>query len=112
MTYSNRSLLKCDQNLSPGWYRFMGDAGSRMPTSCVPTHHCGTRAPGWLNGQHPNVSEGVVVRRVCFHWSGGCCAWHVDVNVKNCDGFYVYKFEALPDVCDFRFCGNGKGDKK
>ena len=43
----------CDNSLSSGWYRFGGEAGIKMPTSCVPTHRCGTDVAGWMNGAHP-----------------------------------------------------------
>ena len=77
---SDQSNFKCDgkapDNISYGWYRMMGKAGGQMiPEECVPTKRCGTKAPGWLNGKHPTVQEGIVDRQVCYHWSDNCCKW-------------------------------------
>lgn len=100
-----RSL--CDRALPTGWYRFGGQAGQQMPESCVDLRHCGTIAPGWLNGTHPLVGDGAVERKVCFHApSGNCCKLSTDVLVRNCGGFYVYKLKKTPQ-CDLRYCGNG-----
>lgn len=103
----NESVSPCDDKLQRGWYRFSGAAGNVMPTSCVPTHHCGAHAPGWLNGRHPTVHEGKVRREVCFHWKS-CCSWRNSVLVRNCGEFYVYELSP-PLSCDLRYCGNGQG---
>ena len=105
------NVLKCDRNdLDVSWYRFMDAAGTRMPTSPVPQHHCGTHAPGWLNGQHPSKDEGAVSRKVCFHWSSRICNWQVNVKVRNCGAYFVYYLPKTPG-CWFRYCGN-KGHSK
>jgi hypothetical protein len=88
----------------PQWYRMDGATGTRMPESPPPTYACGTHAPGWLNGTHPGVAEGVVNRTVCFHWSGSTCAWSTTVQVVNCDSFYLYNLPNAP-VCSLRYCG-------
>ena len=88
----------------------MGDAGTKIPNSCVPTQRCGTHAPGWMQGEHPKKEDGVVSRKVCFHWSGNCCRWSVMIQVRNCGGHYVYKLEK-PPACFLRFCGD-KGHSK
>ncbi|CAH3172036.1 unnamed protein product [Porites lobata] len=103
-----RSVLLCDQrNLKTigKWHQFVGDAGNKMPNSCVPTQRCGTHAPGWMNGEHPKKEDGVVNREVCFHWSNNCCRWKVTIKVRNCGGHYVYKLEK-PPACYLRFCGD------
>ena len=101
------NTLKCDQKdlVTPKWYRFTGAAGSQMPTSCVPKHYCGTHAPGWLSDSHPTSVGQVVNGKVCFHWSGKCCNWHANIQIKKCNGFYVYKLARTP-VCWLRYCGN------
>ena len=90
---------------TPKWYRFTGAAGTMMPTSCVPKHYCGTHAPGWLSGSHPTSVGQVVNSKVCFHWSGSCCHWHANIQIKKCTSFFVYKLVRTP-VCWLRYCGN------
>ena len=110
----NTSNYRCDRDdLVPGWYRFQGAAGDRMADKCVPERHCGTYAPGWLNGTHPTVAEGVVTRRVCYHnhqyhwyWRNHCCYWSSNIRVRNCGAFFVYELQKTP-YCYLRYCGNG-----
>lgn len=99
--------FKCDQKdlVTPRWYRFTGAAGTMMPTSCVPKHYCGTHAPGWLSGSHPTRVGQIVNGKVCFHWGGSCCNWHANIQIKKCNGFYVYKLARTP-TCWLRYCGN------
>ncbi|RMX49292.1 hypothetical protein pdam_00011234 [Pocillopora damicornis] len=99
-----KGSVKCDSSLGKGWYRFAGDAGTQMPTKCVPKLQCGTHAPGWLSGAHPTVGEGAVQRKVCFHWSSGCCQWSSNILVRNCGGFFVYELDR-PPACSLRYCG-------
>ena len=99
-------VLKCDRyDLADGWYRFTDAAGTRMPTSPVEKHHCGTHAPGWMNGQHPTKDDGAVKRQVCFHWSDNVCLWSTEIRVRNCGGFYVYWLPRTP-YCYLRYCGH------
>lgn len=90
------------------WHRFMGAAGNSMPTSCVPKNRCGTHAPGWLTGGHPTEEQGVVSRKVCFHWSSNCCLWSVNIKVRNCGEYYVYQLPKTP-VCNLRYCAEKTG---
>ncbi len=100
--YANNN--KCDNKLSPGWFRFQGAAGTRMPTSCPPINRCNTQAPGWLNGGHPTVADGQVTRQVCYHWSSSCCQWPDNIQVRNCGSFYVYYLSPPSAGCNLRFC--------
>ncbi|CAH3168420.1 unnamed protein product, partial [Porites evermanni] len=109
--YFSYNTMKCDANLPRTWYRFTGPAGAVMPTHCVPKLHCGTLSPGWLNGKHPTVEEGVVERMVCFTNNDDCCFWYSEVRVRNCGDFMVYKFGEFPEsqpFCSLRYCGVGK----
>ena len=76
-----------------------------MPDSCVTKYYCGTHAPGYLTGGHPTVAQGIVSRKVCFHWSSGCCQWSQYIRVRNCGAFYVYEL-SKPPACNLRFCGD------
>ena len=95
---------KCDQRLIQGWYRFLNDPGIRMPTSCPRKYRCGTKFPGWLNGDHPTVDEGVVTREVCLHRNDCSCKEIIyGIKVKNCGSFYVYNLFGGPS-CSWRYC--------
>ena len=103
-----------DKGLVTGWYRFQGAAGDRMPDKCVLRFRCGTKHPGWLNGTHPTIADGVVNRTVCFSAIGNCCLWHNMIKVKNCSSFYVYELQK-PSGCTnnlkLRYCGNAGAGK-
>ena len=99
-----QSAHTCDHGtLVPGWYRFNGTAGSKLPSYCVQKKMCNTDATGWLNGAHPALQEGVVNRSVCFHWSSSCCKWTATIQVRNCGLFFVYKL-VDPGYCHLRYC--------
>ena len=94
----------CDHLLVPGWFRFQGDAGTKMPTFCPAKGSCGTDAPGWLNGAHPTMAEGQVTRQVCFHYHFSCCEWSLNIQVRNCHTYYVYYLRR--SYCNLVYCGS------
>ncbi|KAK2570348.1 Uromodulin [Acropora cervicornis] len=100
------STVLCDRNFitKKAWYRFANESGNQMATTCVPMNKCYTHAPGWLNGSHPEVHEGIVTRRVCFHWSNKCCNWETNIRLRNCGPFYSYELTSTP-TCQLRYCG-------
>ena len=103
------SSVMCDSGLSTEWYRFVGDAGTQISTSCIPRDDtnilkCSTHGVSWLNGAHPSVSEGAVTRTVCFSWNGDCCFHQKDIKVINCGLFYIYKLVST-SACNHRYCG-------
>lgn len=109
--YFSYHTMKCDANLPQVWYRLTGRAGTVMPTKCVPKMHCGALSPGWLNGKHPTVGEGVVERMICFTKDDDCCYWYSQVLVRNCSEFIVYRFGQFPTAqhfCSLRYCGAGR----
>ncbi|CAH3166844.1 unnamed protein product, partial [Pocillopora meandrina] len=61
-TTSHPDPAFCDSSFLEGWYRFVGAAGTKMPTTRVPAYRCGTDWSGWLNGTHPTVEDGKVRR--------------------------------------------------
>ena len=75
-----------------------------MPTSVVDEYHCGTHAPGWLNGAHPQTVGEMVTRTVCFNWVGDDCHWSTSIDIKKCNGFFLFNFPDTP-VCRLRYCG-------
>ncbi len=103
-------IVICDQNGGDGqftglnWYRFEGAAGTMMPEVAPQEYACGTHAPGWLNGAHPDLADGPVQKQVCFHWSGNNCLWNTMITVVACPDFYLYQLPNTP-VCSLRYCG-------
>ena len=97
---------KNDTNLGPGWFRFQGDAGSMMTTLCPPKEKCNTAATGWLNGTHPEVTDSIVTRQVCFSYNAGCCEWQTQIQVRNCNEYIVYYLHSTPyHGGSLRYCG-------
>ena len=93
------------ESLQPDeWYEFYGTGGTQIATSCVIENRCGSQMPGWLNGDHPNVEDGVVARQLCFSYNGDCCYHSVDINVRQCFGNYIYKIPKLPERFIGRVC--------
>uniref|UniRef100_A0A8C6L7B2 Oncoprotein induced transcript 3 n=1 Tax=Nothobranchius furzeri TaxID=105023 RepID=A0A8C6L7B2_NOTFU len=96
----------CDSHMSGEWYRFTGMAGDAMPTFCIPENHCGTHAPIWLNGSHPQLHEGTVTLPVCATFNNNCCQWNTSADVKACPGgYFVYRL-LRPSVCFHVYCGH------
>ena len=84
------------------WYRFVEPAGTQLADSVVPRRHCGTMATGWLN--HPTTLGEKVIGNVCFSYVDGSCWKNTDVEIRKCDGFYLYKFKETPG-CNLKYCG-------
>ena len=108
----------CDSNLEEKWYRFLTAGSKLMASTCVREGKCGTDAPGWLAEKHPTFAEGIVLRKVCFSWYGGCCNWQIKIKVRNCAGFYTYELKKTSGVqphsssgCPLRYCSSGKTSK-
>ena len=111
------SALDCDQksqdsSLATGswdwkaknWYRFEEPAGIMIANSSVTKSHCGTSATGWLNGAHPASMGEIVTRTVCFNWAENSCWKSIDVQIKKCDGYFVYELPPTPG-CHLKYCG-------
>ena len=89
------NLELCDKLLTEGWYRFVGAAGSQIPTTHVLAYRCGTAWSGWLDGAHPTVGDGKVIKMVCFSGRNTGCKDSIIISVKNCGSFYIYNLEDL-----------------
>ena len=94
----------CDTVLPVGWYRFKGDAGTKMPSTRVPAYRCGTDWSGWLDGAHPTVEDGKVKRTVCFSDRPSGCKYGIEIDVKNCGSYFIYNLLSPPG-CNSRYCG-------
>ena len=93
----------CDKRLD-GWYRFVGAAGTKMPTTKVEPFRCGAANSGWLRGTHPTVEDGEVLKEVYFSANNEDKSFPFQISVKNCSSYYVYKLHELKR-CNSRYCG-------
>ena len=103
LSYVTPFYALCDNNLAEGWYRFVGDAGTKMPTTRVSAYRCGTDWSGWLNGAHSTLEDGEVLRTVCFSDRSAGCKHSANILVKNCGSFFIYKLHHPPG-CGSRYC--------
>ena len=94
----------CDRPFSEGWYRFVGAAGTKMPTTRVPAYRCGTDWSGWLDGAHPTVEDGEILRTVCFSDRSTGCKFSTHISVKICGSYFIYKLRPVI-ICGSRYCG-------
>ena len=102
------------------WFRFDGEAGRNLPTTPVSMYtdaKCGTQSAAWMNGKHPQPSDGIVIRTICFSGAFMRCfsmgfdnhMFNIKVaacNEKNGDQFFVYQLKK-PINCDwfeFGYC--------
>ena len=93
----------CDSQLPEGWYRFVGAAGTKMPTTRVPAYRCSTVWSGWLDDAHPTVEDGEIQRTVCFSDRTTGCKILRDIFVKNCGSYFIYRLQQ-PPYCNSRYC--------
>ena len=94
----------CDNLLLEGWYRFVGAAGTKMPTTRVSAYRCGTDRSGWLDDAHPTVEDVEVQKNVCFSDRVEGCKVRTSIFVKKCGSYFIYKFFPSPG-CNSRYCG-------
>ena len=97
----------CDaQFLREGWHRFTGPAGTKLYTRCPNSRNrCGTASPGWVaGGSYPSELGQSSSLTMHFH-SFYCADDFGTVLVKNCGGFYTYKFQRIPYwSCNYGVC--------
>jgi cysteine-rich repeat protein len=98
-------ITKCDTKTDGLWHRFMDPAGTVIPTVPPTLYSCGTDAPGWMMGVLPAPDEGIVARTACFAWEGNPCTWALDINVLNCEDYFVYQLPDPPETC-LRYCAS------
>ena len=94
----------CDSSLHEGWYRFVGAAWTKMPTTPVDDYRCNTARSGWLNGAEPTEGDGEVERKVCFTRGAYTCRNSIEILIKNCGSYFIYKL-VPPPACNYRYCG-------
>lgn len=56
------------------------------------------------------MDQGIVNRTVCFNFDGNCCSRSKEVQVKNCNGHFIYNLPKV-DCCNptSRYCADPVG---
>ena len=91
-------LVLCDDQLSEGWYRFVGAERTNTPTNHVTRFGYGTRYSGWLDGAYPSVEDGEVSKTICFTFPPKSCKDTKRIFVKSCGSYYIHKLFKPPGV--------------
>ncbi|CAC5411148.1 unnamed protein product [Mytilus coruscus] len=92
-----------DEYLDAGWYRIFSANGDTMPSSSPGKMHCGTINPIWLNGTLPTYDDGIVSREACVQTENDICEDSIDIEIRNCGGYYIYFLQKTPPNSSFCF---------
>ena len=94
------------------WFRFIGEAGSRLLNECPVANSCGTQIPIWSNADMPTaIQVPTTIEAYGSTWSPGsfenfCQAMKLKLEVMRCSyepNDYVYKFDGRV-LCAMAFC--------
>ena len=98
----------CDANITAGWYRFVGTAGSVLSSAYPGSPTCGATNPGFIaSGVYTNSTVGqTTTLYYCFNeYSVNSCAFSQYINVTNCKNYYVWNIVPGSSTnCNFRYC--------
>ena len=89
------------------WFRFSGNAGSKLLDSCPPWYSCGTEIPFWSNSTMPSAI-GVVTRFTAQGSFIKCNQIDRQFSVMRCSSApsdFVYRYEDISDHWNLGFCG-------
>lgn len=103
--------VKCDSDLSVGWYRFFIDnEPAILPTKCVKPAACNTILGMYANlkGASMPPEKTTISAVACAsyqileHWS--CCVLQIPIKIRHCTGgFYIYHLRPT-DRCPVSYC--------
>ena len=87
------------------WFRFLEPAGTQLPEKVPPKKSfkgeqvCDTYAVAWIDGPHPNTTEAIVERKVCFSWfRKKCMGDPLPIHIGKCNDdngkeFFIYQLK-------------------
>ena len=88
------------------WFRFVEPAGTKLPDISPPKKPfkegkkiCDTYAVAWIDGSHPNSSNTIVQRSICFSWfKNKCMGTPLSIHIGKCseengNAFYIYQLK-------------------
>ena len=95
------------RNMGQPWFRFAGDAGTRLLNRCVPAYSCGTHVAIWSDAAMPS-KIGEVTKLLAFGSRGSNCRYELhSISVLRCSNDpndFVYRYDGYTEVCYRGFC--------
>ena len=91
------------------WYRIEGGAGTQLSengydwVSGTNSGTCGTHVGSHMVGGHPNLAGATEIRSIYFGLSSSYHSYNHDIEVTNCNGFFVYNLIGMTG-CSLRYC--------
>ena len=98
-----RAYVIYDGQKGKNWYRFTGEAGTKMSENLTEIRHCGTYYSGWLKGSHPESEGKMEERYICFSHPIRECPFKVKIRILNCKNYYLYELENVRK-CNAGYC--------
>jgi len=90
-----------------GWYRFTGEAGTKMAEEFPGFNKCGSKKPAYLfvNEENKLPSKGTAKSmKVCEPWNAKECHYKQDIEVMNCGDYFTYKLTTTIGT-ESTYCG-------
>ncbi|EDO32567.1 predicted protein [Nematostella vectensis] len=104
--YKRPQPALCDYLLQPGWYRFTSSVGGEIPTTKPEPNMCGTLAPIWMRGTHPETIGATKETTACVNVNNrnNGCFRSIDMCVEMCSGGYYVYYLRPPYGCSMEYC--------
>ncbi|XP_067930443.1 oncoprotein-induced transcript 3 protein-like [Watersipora subatra] len=103
------SIVNCDNSLNQTWFRFIGEAGTRMLNKCPPLQSCGSHVAIWTDSAHPTEVAVESSGMTYGSWTSGCKTSGRTFSLKimkcsNEPSDFIYK-STITNGCSMSFCG-------
>ncbi|XP_048577292.1 von Willebrand factor D and EGF domain-containing protein-like isoform X2 [Nematostella vectensis] len=104
--YKRPQPALCDYLLQLGWYRFTSSVGGEIPTTKPEPNMCGTFAPIWMRGTHPDTIGVTKETTACVNVNNrnNGCFRSIDMCVEMCSGGYYVYYLRPPYGCSMAYC--------
>ncbi|XP_048577410.1 oncoprotein-induced transcript 3 protein-like [Nematostella vectensis] len=104
--YKRPQPALCDYLLQPGWYRFTSSVGGEIPTTKPEPNMCGTFAPIWMRGTHPDTIGVTKETTACVNVNNrnNGCFRSIDMCVEMCSGGYYVYYLRPSYGCSMAYC--------
>ncbi len=100
---------RCDSNLTAGWYRFVGAAGTLLSAIYQGGPTCGSHSTGFIPyniyTNFTTIGQSVI-SLYCFNVQNiNACAYLQNITATYCGNYYVYYIQpGSSSNCNFRYC--------